>query len=168
MSDKDPAPPQPTDAEIEREIRSRRRFSVSEAIGRSAGGLLKGASPVTRKQQAEFEIDEFLERHLADAEGALAIVLPRHIRESEVLLTGYDEPLAALEGIIEDLLDSAESLQRFVTRTDAEWGRLYSERPHFEQEAHPPDPDDPYTLSSVRATLAVLLESLHSVKDQHP
>jgi hypothetical protein len=35
------------DAEIEREIRLGRKFSLAEAIGRMGGGLLKGASPVT-------------------------------------------------------------------------------------------------------------------------
>lgn len=166
MSDKDPAPPQPTDAEIEREIRSKRAFSLSEAIGRNAGDLLKGASPVTRKQQAEFEIEEFLERHLADAEGALSVVLLRRVTTSATLLESYDEPLNALSRIIETLLESEDRLERFVTRVDGEWGRIYSERPHFERNEQPPDSDDPYTRSSVRATLAVLLESLQSVKDQ--
>ena len=160
MSEKDPSLPQPSDAEIEREIRSRRKFSISEAIGRSAGGLLKGASPVTRKQQAEFAIEEFLERHLADAEGALAVVLLRRVTTSATLLESYDEPLTALSRIIETLLESEDRLERFVTRVDGEWGRIYSERPHFEREEQSPDADDPYTRTSVRATLTALLASL--------
>jgi hypothetical protein len=153
-------PTDPSDAEIEREIRSKRRFSLAEAIGRSAGDLMKGASPVTRKRQAEFVIEEYLERHLADAEGALTVVLLRRVTESAALLTDYDEPLAALASVIENLLDSEESLGRFVTKVDAEWGRLYSELPHFDRSQRPPDPDDPYTLASVRATLAALYERL--------
>ena len=80
--------------------------------------------------------------------------------ESAALLTDYDEPLAALASVIENLLDSEESLGRFVTKVDAEWGRLYSELPHFDRSQRPPDPDDPYTLASVRATLAALYERL--------
>ena len=63
------------DAEIEREIQTNRKFSLSEAIGRMAGGLMKGGSPVTRKRQAELEIDEYLRRHLVDSGGVLRSVL---------------------------------------------------------------------------------------------
>jgi hypothetical protein len=160
MSEKDPERPQPTDEEIEREIRSGRRFSISEAIGRSAGDLLKGASPVTRKQQAEFAVEEYLERHLSDPEGALAIVLLRNVTTSSTLLESYDEPLAALSRVVEALLESEERLERFVKRVDGEWGRIYSERPHFEQQGQPPDANDPYTRGSVRAALSALAESL--------
>jgi hypothetical protein len=45
------------DAELEREIRKERKFTLAEAIGRLAGpGAMKGESPVTRMQQAEIEI----------------------------------------------------------------------------------------------------------------
>jgi hypothetical protein len=48
-------------AEIEREARTNRKFSFSEAIGQMGGGdFMKGGSPVTRKRQAELEIDEYL------------------------------------------------------------------------------------------------------------
>jgi hypothetical protein len=82
--------------EIEREIRTNRKFSLSEAIGRIAGsGFMKGGSPVTRKRQAELEVDEYLRRHLVDSGGLLRSVLLRHLGDS--LLRGdYDQPLAAL------------------------------------------------------------------------
>ena len=162
MSDKDPTRPRPTDEEIEREIRSRRKFSISEAIGRSAGDLLKGASPITRKQQAEFEVEEYLERHLSDPEGALAIVLLRSVTTSSTLLESYDEPLAALARVVEGLLASEERLERFVTRVDGEWGRMYSERPFFERPGQLPDADDPYTRDSVRSALSALAETLQA------
>ncbi len=42
------------DAELEREIRKGRKFTLEEAIGRLAGpGAMKGESPVARMQQAE-------------------------------------------------------------------------------------------------------------------
>ena len=49
-----------SDADLEREIRAQRKFSLAEAIGRMAGpGMMKGVSPVTRKRQAEAAIEDF-------------------------------------------------------------------------------------------------------------
>jgi len=152
------------DAELEREIRSRRKFSLAEAIGRLGGGeLMKGASPVTEKRQVELQVEHYLEQHLADAEGALEAVLLRRVRDSDILLKqGYEQPLAALALLIEQVLVSEESLRQFVNEVDAQWGHMYRERPYFQQEGQPPHQDDPYTLSSVRAKLAKLLEPLRS------
>ena len=47
-----------------------------------------------------------------------------------------------------------------VRETDAEWGRVFGERPRFERDGCPPAPDDPYTLESVRAALAALAGGL--------
>jgi hypothetical protein len=48
-----------SDAELEREIRQERKFTIAEAIGRMAGpGAMKGESPVTRLLQAVAEIQE--------------------------------------------------------------------------------------------------------------
>ena len=166
MSEEPPKPLDPDDAQIEREIRSRRKFSLAEAIGRAGGDLLKGASPVTRKRQAELQIEQFLERRLADSEGALRIVLLRRVSASERLVAaGYDQPLAVLAGVTGHLLESEERLEGFVRAVDAEWGRIYSERPHFELAGRPPDREDPYTRASVREALTRLLEALERAGD---
>ncbi len=159
MAEKDD---KPSSQELEREIRARRSFNLAEAIGRLGGGdLLKGASPVTRKRQAEVEIGHFLKEHLADAEGALLRVLQRRFRESDILLEdGYEEPLAALTHVTERILASEQRLQSFVTQVDAEWGRIYLERPYFQRAGQPPHRKDPYTFSSVRDTLSALLDEL--------
>ena len=53
------------DAELQREIRAEREFTLAEAIGRLAGpGSMKGASPVSGKEQAVAEIQEYLNIHL--------------------------------------------------------------------------------------------------------
>ena len=53
--------------ELEREIRQVRKFTPKEAIARLAGpGAMKGASPVSRVQQAEIEIGSWLRSHLTD------------------------------------------------------------------------------------------------------
>lgn len=121
---------------------------------------MKGASPVTRKRQAEVEIKSVLEHHLRDAEGALAIVLLLEVSGSQELLASYDDATAALRSFVESLLGSEARLRRFVTSVDAEWGRIYYEPPHFDREGQPPDSGDPYTQGGVCDKLSELLESL--------
>jgi hypothetical protein len=54
------------DAELEREIRKDRKFTLEEAIGRMIGpGAMKGTSPVPRQQQAAAEIEDWLRRHIS-------------------------------------------------------------------------------------------------------
>jgi hypothetical protein len=161
MSDDHPKTPDEKDAELEREIRAERKFSLSEAIGRLAGpGMMKGISPVTRKQQDSAEIQEYLSRHLVDAGGVLSGILLRRVEESELLLHALDKPLVALAGYLRMILDSEFRLKELVREADVEWGRVYGERPHFEKDGCPPDQDDPYTHESVRAALTQLAGGL--------
>ena len=162
MSKKKRASARPSDAQLEREIRVGRKFSLADAIGRIGGSdLLKGASPVTRKRQAALQIEQFLERHLVDSEGALLAVLLRRVRDSSSLMkSGYDEPLVALAIFCRRILGSEALLQSFVHEVDVEWGRMYDELPHFQREGRPPNSEDPYSFSSVRTSLSQLLEQL--------
>jgi hypothetical protein len=149
------------DAELEREIRQGRKFTVAEAIGRLAGpGAMKGESPVARMQQAEVEIESWLKSHLTDAGGALQVVLHRQVKGSELLLNNFDQPLVVLAGCCQRILDSDYLLEELVRDADIEWGRLMGERPYFEKEGAPRDPDDPYTVDSVRTALSGLLKQL--------
>ena len=161
MSDDKPKRRSQADADLEREIREGRKFSLAEAIGRLAGpGMMKGASPVTRKQQAEAEIESYLDRHLNSPAGALSVVLLRQVKDSELLLSNLDQPLIVLASFIQQALGSEYRLHEFVREADVEWGRAYGERPYFQKEGSPPDQDDPYTIDSVRSTLSKLLEKL--------
>ena len=161
MTAKKRTPETTSDAEIEREARAQVRYSLADAIGRAGADLLKGASPVTRRRQAELEIEQFLEQNLDDAEGALSVVLPRRARDSETLLAdSYENPLKALSRFVGTLLSSQRLLRGFVHEVDAEWGRIYLERPFFEKEGQTPHSDDPYTVASVRKSLEGLLERL--------
>ena len=149
------------DAELEREIREGRKFTLAEAIGRLAGpGAMKGESPVARMQQAEIEIESWLKGHLADAGGALQVVLHRQIQGSELLLNNFDQPLVVLSSYCQRVLNSDYLVEELVRDADIEWGRVFGERPHFEQKGAPPHPDDPYTVDSVRNTLSGLLKQL--------
>ena len=161
MSDEQPKRPSDADAELEREIRKERKFSLAEAIGRLGGpGMMKGVSPITRKQQGEAEIEDYLRRNLIDPGEALAVVLLRRVGESDLLLNNLDHPLVVLAGYLHRVLNSEYLLKELVREADIEWGQMFSERPYFEKAGCPPHPDDPYTFELVRVTLCRLLEKL--------
>jgi hypothetical protein len=150
-----------SEAKVEEEIRKGRKFSATEAIGRLAGpGAMKGASPVSRVQQAETEIGGWLRSNVADSSGALQLLLHRNLKGSELLLANLDQPLRALAGYCRKLLDSDHLLEEFVREADVEWGRRMDERPRFERDGSPHDPGDPYTVRSVRQTLHDTLKQL--------
>jgi hypothetical protein len=153
--------PSEADKELEREIREGRKFTLAEAIGRLAGpGMMKGVSPVTRMQQAEVEIESYLDRHLLDGAGAMQVVLLRFVKQSELFAKNYDQPLVVLGGFVQRVLGSEYLVQELVREADAEWGRVYEERPYFEIDGRPPHQDDPYTIESVRSALSKLNETL--------
>jgi hypothetical protein len=127
---------------------------------------MKGVSPIARKQQAEVEIENWLRQHLATAEDALGVVLLRHVKASELLLNNYEQPLIVLAASCQQILDSDDLLKRLVRAADVEWGRLLGQKPYFEKEGSPPDPDDPYTLESVKIALSRLIDELAAAEGQ--
>jgi hypothetical protein len=165
MSDSQNKQRSPSDAELEREIRQGREFNLADAIGRMAGpGAMKGVSPVTRQQQAEAEIQEYLDRHLVDSARVLSGVLLRQVKGSELLLKSFEQPLVALAGYVQHVLGCGYALKELVREADVEWGRVFDERPYFEGDGSPPAPADPYTLESVRAALNQLMAELTARK----
>ena len=161
MSDDHPKRRSEEDAELERQIRSERKFTLAEAIGRMAGpGAMKGASPVDRRRQAAAEIQAYLDAHLVDCAGGLQLVLLRQVAESDELLKALDEPLVVLAHYVRLVLGSECGLKELVREADVEWGRVFGERPCFEKDGCPPAPDDPYTLESVRVALSQLAAGL--------
>ena len=167
MSDNQDAMRSEAEAELEREIRKERKFTLAEAIGRLAGpGAMKGESPITRLQQAEVEIASWLRDHLADTGGSLQIVLHRQVRSSELLLNNFDHPLVVLADYCRQVLDSDYLLKELVRDADIEWARAMDERPHFEKDGSPSDPDDPYTATSVRKALSAAVEQLAAVANR--
>ena len=161
MSDNKDTQHSEADAELEREIRKGRKFTLEEAIGRMAGpGAIKGVSPVTRMQQAAVEIENWLRHHMSAGNDELQAVLLRRVKGSELLLNNFDQPLVVLAGFCQQVLDSHYLLQELVREADVEWGQVQGERPYFEREGSPPDRNDPYTFESVRKTLAGLIEQL--------
>lgn len=159
MSNEREKPRSDADAELEREIRKDRKFSLTEAIGRMAGpGAMKATSPITGLQQAGAEIETWLRSHLGG--GELQIVLLRGVKESDLLLKNFEQPLVVLGSYCQRILGSEYLLEEIARQADVEWGRVFDERPHFQQPGAPPHPDDPYTLDSVRKALIGLLKEL--------
>jgi hypothetical protein len=161
MGESHDTPPASRDAELEREVRAGRKFSLQEAIGRMAGGgLTKGASPLAGKREAEAAVEEYLRGHLADPGGVLAVILLRRLRESDLLLGGSGRPLNALAEGARRVLGSDFFLGELAREAAVEWGRVSGERPRFERPGGPPDSDLPYTTESVRTALSRLVEGL--------
>ena len=133
---------------------------MSEALGRMAGpGMMKGESPVPPKRQADAAIEVCIHQHLPDSAGALRSVLVRQVKDCDLLLDGLDTPLAALKSYVLRALSSKHMLKELVREADVEWGQALGERPFFETDG-PPQPEDPYTLESVSASLRKLVEQL--------
>jgi hypothetical protein len=86
--------------------------------------------------------------------------LLRHVEGSELLLHDFEQPLTVLATYCQRILDSDYLLKEIVRESDVEWGRALQERPIFEREGSPPNPDDPYTLESVRKTLSLVIAKL--------
>jgi hypothetical protein len=142
---------------VEREARMGRTYSLADAVGREGGGFLRGASPVPRLQQVQAELSRFVSDYVRDASGALRAVLIRHIMTHDTIVAEhFDDPLAALEVILDRVLDNDARYYELVREVDAEWGRLMLERPYFQEPGEPAEEDDEYTHDSVRAELLSL------------
>jgi hypothetical protein len=161
MSEKQDEQRSDADAELEREIRQGRKFTLEEAVARMVGpGGMKGTSPITQLQQAQAEIKTWLRSHLADAGGALEVVLHRRVSGSELLLNNLDQPFVVLASYCQRILESDYHLAELARDADIEWGRVMGERPYLEKAGSPCHPDDPYTVESVRTVLSGLLKQL--------
>ena len=121
---------------------------------------MKGQSPVARLQQAEIEIATWLRDHLSDSTGAVAVVLHRAAKGSELLLNNPDQPLVVLAAICQRILESDKLLKELVRQADVMWGTMMGERPYLEKQGLPPDPNDPYTAESVRIASADVVKQL--------
>jgi hypothetical protein len=149
------------DREIERDARRGRKFTLADAIGKEGASFFHGESPVPMLARATAGLCMFVAEHVSDSSGALHAVLERRIKGSETIVGAhFDDPLNALEIIVEQMLSSDARLFEIVRQVDAEWGRIMLERPHFQQPGEEPHPDDEHTHESVRAKLEGLLAKL--------
>ncbi len=147
---------------VEQEIKSRQKFTMAGAIGRAGGGgMMKGASPIPRRDQVVNQIVAFIKENCLDASGAVKSILSRRVKNGgNIIDDNLETPEAALAGIIGTILDNDANLHEFVRQVDVRWGEMYQERPHFQQPGQEPHPDDEYTHASVAKTLNDLLAKL--------
>lgn len=150
--------------EIEREIRGHRSFSLSDAIGQSGAGTMKGASPIPRSRQILMDLEDLLETRLVDLEGSLRRVILQDLRQSPLIpARETEDPEAILANWIRGILDTPSQLQELVRKADVRWGQDYDERPIFNLSdgPSPANPEnDPYTPIKVEMVLRELLAQL--------
>jgi len=148
---------------IQQEILASREFSLAEVIGREGGSFLKGESPIPKLLQAKAEINLFIDRNLTDSSGALKAVLQTLVANDEARVSRHlGSPLDALREFLEVLIHNQQLLYEFVKQIDVQWGKLFGERPHFQQPGQAPHPEDEYTHESVHQQIVKLLEILNS------
>lgn len=148
-------------ANLQQEVRLGRKFSLADAIGQEAGNFMKGESPVPRLVQAKGQVRQGLMTCLEDRPGALYQVLLRWIDADDRRISQHiTAPNQALQELLQDVLNSPETLYELVRQADVLWGQLYDERPHFQQPGQAPHPDDEYTHESVRTSLKSCLQKL--------
>lgn len=160
-----PAPPlkkadTDTLADLQREIRSQRRFSLAEAIGREGGGFMKGESTVPRPLRAATEVNQFITAHLADPTGPVATTL-YHWASSDIRLSRQlDTPLIALAQVTEGILTEPTTLSEFARQVAIAHSHLTGDRPYFHKLNAPPHPQASYTQDSITADLSALLQQI--------
>ncbi|MBF0588802.1 MAG: hypothetical protein HQL53_06720 [Magnetococcales bacterium] len=148
------------DEAIARELREKQKFSMAGAIGRSAGGAMKGASPIPRREQAVMSTIQWMEQHLRDSSGALKALLKRRIKAQAAIAEAHlEQPQRALMEIIQPLLENPAALHEFTRQVDVKWGEMFDERPHFQQPGQKAHPEDEYTHDSVRQDLEKLFKA---------
>ena len=151
--------------DLQREIRSGRKFSLSEAIGRAGSSFLKGSQDmVPRPLRALAVINEFIEQHLNDSDGALKICLKRWVKADVRIGKYLDEPLEALHRILLDIVQQPQILYEFARQVAIEWGNMNGEHPLFQKPGTLPHPNMVYTHQLIRDVLAKLLDKLFFYK----
>jgi len=149
------------DRTIEREARAGRKFTLADVIGQKGGSFFEGESPVPKLARAEAALCRFVDDHVKDPSGALRSVLKRSIRTSEPVVGKHlDDPLVALEAIVEQMLATDKQFHEIVRQVDFEWGQIMQERPHFQKPGEEPHPDDEHTHAGTRTELEGLLRKL--------
>ncbi|MEM9265646.1 MAG: hypothetical protein AAGA46_08990 [Cyanobacteria bacterium P01_F01_bin.13] len=156
--------------ELQREIRSGRKFSLGEAIGREGGSFLKGSQEmVPRPLRALATINGFIDQHLSDPNGALQPCLKRWIKADMRVGKYLDTPLVALHRLLLDILQKPQILYEFARQVAVEWGHLNGERPHFQKPGTAAHVDAAYSHESIREILTELLAQLsHIPSDAKP
>ena len=149
--------------DLQREIQSGRKFSLSEAIGREGGSFLKGSQEmVPRPLRALAAINQLIEQHLNDPSGVLQSCLQRWVKADMRVGKYLDEPEKALQLIATDIAQTPQVLYEFARQVAVEWGQVNGERPYFQKPGAPPSSDVAYTHATIQKILAELVNKLQA------
>ncbi|CAN5611822.1 hypothetical protein BH23CYA1_BH23CYA1_17780 [soil metagenome] len=150
-----------SNADLQREIRAERKFSLAEAISREGGGFMKGESTIPRPLRATTEIKQFITTHLEPA-GAISTTLQTWASSDIRLSRQLDTPLVALSEIIASILAEPTTLSEFARQVAIAHSQLTGDRPQFHRPGQPPDPTAAHTHLSIRAALLSLHQQIPS------
>ena len=147
------------------EIRSQRKFTIAEAIGRAGGNFMKGESAIPRPLRATAEINQFITTHLPNPGGPVSATLQSWTKEDIRVSRHLDTPLVALSLIIESLLSEPSTFQEFFRQIAIAQSQLTGDRPHFQPPNYLPHPDAAHSHESVKQQLENLLQKLNSTSN---
>ncbi|TYT75150.1 hypothetical protein [Desulfobotulus mexicanus] len=151
------------DALLQQEIRSSRKFSMAEAIGREGGHFMKGHNPVPAIDQLVAKLNGFIQDNTRDASRILISVLQERVKNNSLALSEQAEkPFTFLHGLIRSYLEHPERLYELTRQADIKWGQINNEKPYFQKPGEQPHPDDEYSHESVAARLKDLLETIEA------
>ncbi|MEM9809159.1 MAG: hypothetical protein AAF959_28225 [Cyanobacteria bacterium P01_D01_bin.56] len=149
-----PSSESPVPSDLQREIRSGRKFSLSEAIGREGSSFLKGSqAAVPRPLRALAVIHQWIDQNLIDPNGVLTHCLKQWVKDDVRLGQYLDAPLLALRVIVSDMLMKPGILYEFSRQVAIEWGHINGERPYFQQPNTAAHPKVVYSHQCVRDLL---------------
>ena len=154
-----PAAPSSPNADLQREIRAERKFSLAEVISREGGSFMKGESTIPRPLRATTEIKQFITAHL-EPSGAIATTLQTWASHDIRLSRQLDTPLVALGEIIASILAEPTTLSEFARQVAIAHSQITGDRPQFHRLGQPPDPTAAYTHHSIRAALSALQQQI--------
>ena len=148
---------------LEQEVRTGRKFSLAEAIGREGSDFMKGESAIPRPLKAIVTINRFITTHLLDANGALSTTLQSWAQEDIRVSRHLDDPLTALTQIVEGLINEPATFQEFFRQVAIAQSKLTGDRPYFQKVGHSPHPAAQYSHASVKSQLSTLLQLLSKI-----
>ncbi len=148
--------------DLVREIRSQRKFTIAEAIGREGGNFMKGESAIPRPLRATTEINQFVITHFPNPSGPVSATLQSWAKEDIRVSRYLDTPLIALSLILESLLNEPSTFQEFFRQIAIAQSKLTGDRPHFQRPNHPPHPDAAHSHDAVKQQLSNLLQKLQA------
>ncbi|MDY0162167.1 hypothetical protein [Desulfobotulus sp.] len=153
-------------ARLQREVRSQRKFTLAEAIGREGGNFMKGHNPIPALDQIIAKLQVFLENHLQDSSRILLSVLQKTLKENDLQIAQHMEsPFEYLHMFIGSHIETPALLHELTRQVDLKWGQIHNEKPFFQKPGEPPHPEDPYSHESVEQKLRELLEKIESVRE---